>query len=128
MRQAPAAPKRVDGELRRPEARESQRARRNGAFEHLLGALRQLAREERGLGLAAEALAADALARLRRSGDGLERIPTLAHARLAGRAHRGERHRADARAGGFGPARGARDEEAQQRLESIVARVMDVIR
>src|SRR5215212_11502099 len=128
MRQAPAAPKRVDRELRRPEAREPQRARRDGALEHRLRALRQLAREDRGLGLAVEDLAADTLARLRRSGDGLKRIPALANARLAGRAHRGERHRADARAGGFGPARGARDEEAQQRLESIVARVMDVIR
>jgi len=74
MRQAPAAPERVDRELRRPEARETQRARWDGAVEHRLRALRQLAREDRGLGLAVEDLAADTLARLRRSGDGLERV------------------------------------------------------
>ena len=106
---------------------ETQRARRDGAFEHRLRSLRRSSPEDRGLGLAVEDLAADTLARLRCSGDGLKRIPALAYVVSRSR-QPGERHRPDACARGFGAARGARDEEAQQRLEPVMARVMDVIR
>src|ERR671912_707800 len=124
MRQAPRARPRACRAPWGTEAREAQRARRDRAFEHGFGTLRQLAREDRGLGLAVEDLLPDPLAGFRRPGDRLERLPALAHARLAGCAHRGERDRADARARGFGAARRALHEKTQQGLEPVVARVV----
>lgn len=121
------AARRIDRQLGRTEAREPEGARRDRSLKHGLGTLRQFARKDRGLRLAVEDVVTHPLARLRDAGDGAQGLPTLADRRLSCSADGSQRHSADPSAGSLGAARGAVHEEAQDRIEPVVIRVMDVV-
>ena len=104
-----------------------QAGRRRVGLQGIARVHRQVAGEHRRLGLAVEHLAADALARHRHADDARQQFVADLGVGLARRPQGGERLHADLGAGIRGAAHGALGDEAQDRLEPVVARGVDVV-
>ena len=89
---------------------------------------RQVAGEDGRLGLAVEGLAADRLAGERRADDDGQRLAPLLHRALAGGAHRRHRQHIDGRAGKAGAACGPIRQPPHDRLQAVMAFVMEWVR
>ena len=88
---------------------------------------RQFAGKDRRLGDAVEDLAADRLALFRHADDGVERLAAGPDLGLAGGADRGERDDVDLRPDPFGARDRLRRQRAQDRLQPVVARMMQMV-
>ena len=87
----------------------------------------QIAREHRRLGLAVEDLAPQPLARQRHADDAGQALPARPRLRLARGSERGQRHHLDLGAGKLGARDGLVGEQAQDRLQPVVAGVVQVV-
>ena len=115
-------------QARRPEAHEMQPGGRGVGLQGVVRVDGQIAGEHRRLGLAVEHLAADALARHRHADDARQPFVADLGVGLARRPQSGERLHADLRAGVRSAAHGAIGDDAQDRLQPVVAGGMDVVR
>ncbi len=97
------------------------------AAQRELRVARQFAREDRGLGEPVEGLAVDHLAGERRAHDGVERVAALLHRGLARGPHGRQRDDVDLGADVLGPAMARADQQAQDGLQPVVARVVEVV-
>ena len=86
-----------------------------------------MAGKDRRLGLAVEHLPVECFAGERHADDGVDGFASAPHGGLAGRPHGGERDDVHLRAGKFGAGNGARGQLPQDRLQPVMAEVVQMV-